>query len=62
MQLSMTQPHGFIYNKIPIIIVYNLLTNRWLEYGIIRWWECDDVKNYHILYGWNELGFSVNLI
>ena len=21
----------------PIIIIYNLLTNRWLKYGIIRW-------------------------
>ena len=21
-----------------IIIIYNLLTNRWLEYGIIRWY------------------------
>ena len=28
MQLSMTQSHGFIYNQIPIIIIYNLLTNR----------------------------------
>ena len=27
-QLSMTQSHGFIYNQIPIIIIYNLLTNR----------------------------------
>ena len=62
MQLSMTQSHGCIYNQIPIIIIYNLLTNRWLEYGIIRQWECDDVKNCHILYGWNGLGFSVNVI
>ena len=22
----------------PIIIIYNLLTNRWLEYGIINLW------------------------
>ena len=28
MQLSMTQSHGCIYNQIPIIIIYNLLTNR----------------------------------
>ena len=45
-----------------IVIIYNLLTNRWLKYGIIRLWECDDVKNCHILYGWNGLGFSVNVI
>ena len=24
--------------------------------------ECSDVKNYHILYGRNGLGFSVNVI
>ena len=29
---------SFIYNQIPIIIIYNLLTNRWLEYGIINLW------------------------
>ena len=34
-----------------IVIIYNLLTNKWLECGIIRWWECDDVKNCHIIYG-----------
>ena len=38
MQLSMTQSHGFIYNQIPIIIIYNLLTNKWLKYGIINLW------------------------
>ena len=47
------------YQKIPpyaIIIIYNLLTNSKSKYGIIRWWEYDDVKNCHILYRWNGLG------
>ena len=47
------------FSPYAIVIIYNLLTNRWLEYGIIRWWEYDDAKNCHILYEWN--GVQKNL-